>query len=211
MFYNWTLFYRSPILSGGPGSHFESDWFLSRMKLSLDNGIIDYFAKTEEERKLPITENNLEKRMEVMQQKYPTFPSRFTEGIDLATNQGAFYFFVPIMINFILSINEMLREKSKKLRLGTHLRAQSCCSWHSSSSSAALGISVMGMGNSSYLLSWVIHAIMINAATSLISVFFGRAIGFLIFTRTPWVILFTLLFSFAMSITAIGFFITSLA
>lgn len=55
LFYNWTLFYRSPLLSSGAGVHYQTDWFLSKMKLSLDNGIIDYYAKTPSERAIPLT------------------------------------------------------------------------------------------------------------------------------------------------------------
>jgi len=36
--------------------------------------------------------------------------------MDVVTGHGAFYFFIPIMINFIVTINEILREKQKRLR-----------------------------------------------------------------------------------------------
>ena len=54
--------------------------------------------------------------MEVSIQDFPKFPTRFMVGFDLFSSYGAFYLFIPIMISFILLINEILREKEKKLR-----------------------------------------------------------------------------------------------
>jgi hypothetical protein len=41
---------------------------------------------------------------------------RFIEGIDVAGNYGAFYFFAPYLLNFLMIINKLLLEKGKKLR-----------------------------------------------------------------------------------------------
>lgn len=40
------------------------------------------------------------------------------QGYDATTGAGAFYYFIPIMIYFIITVNEILYEKEKKLRQG---------------------------------------------------------------------------------------------
>lgn len=44
--------------------------------------------------------------------------NRFIQGYDATTGAGAFYYFIPIMIYFIITVNEILYEKEKKLRQG---------------------------------------------------------------------------------------------
>jgi len=41
-------------------------------------------------------------------QDYPKIPNRFVEGIDVAGNYGAFYFFAPYLLMFLMIINELL-------------------------------------------------------------------------------------------------------
>ncbi|KAL4479229.1 hypothetical protein ABPG72_011441 [Tetrahymena utriculariae] len=189
IFYNWTLFFRSPYLQGSIGQNIHKDWFLTRLKINLDNGIIDYFSKTPEQQQVKLTKNTINQRVQIVQQDYPISPSRFTTGYDVVTSNGAFYFFVPIMINFIITINEILREKQKKLRQG---------------------ITVMGMTNFSYWVSWIMTALVVNSSTSFIQIVCGRLFGFDIFVKTPLIILFSFLVAFGMSVTFIGFLITNI-
>lgn len=55
-------------------------------------------------------------RMKIEAQDYPKIPTRFTQGYEVFAGNGAFYLFIPIMVSFILLINEILREKEKRLR-----------------------------------------------------------------------------------------------
>ena len=73
--------------------------------------------------------------MFIESQDYPKSTSRFMEGYDMASHHGAMFFFLPFMLHFIMSINEILREKEKKLRQG---------------------ITVMGMTHFSYWFSWAV-------------------------------------------------------
>jgi hypothetical protein len=97
----------------------------------------------------------------------------------MASQSGSLFFFIPFMLHFIMNINEILREKSKKLREG---------------------ISVMGMTHYAYWISWMITTIVITS----ILVFF-HIINFYVFnikvmTNVPIVILFFFFLSSDLSI-----------
>ena len=105
-------------------------------------------------------------------------PSRFARGYDVSTGGGAFYFFIPIMIHFILTINEILREKEKKLRLG---------------------ITVMGMTHSAYWLSWFCTSICVGALITATLMFTGWLLRFDFFIKAPAIVNFSFLFVFDLS------------
>lgn len=105
--YNYTLLYKSPYLSDMKMAY-PKDAYATSLKISLDNAILREFSGKEKEVD--------EEFMYFTQQEYPTIPNRFVEGIDIVGNYGAFYFFAPYLLNFLILINELLQEKGKKLR-----------------------------------------------------------------------------------------------
>lgn len=148
--------------------------------------------------------------------------------MDVVTGHGAFYFFIPIMINFIVTINEILREKQKRLRSGKSKLLFVCSivlCFHSClfmiyypsitnpflliCSIQNLGITTMGLGNFSYWSSWVISSLILTITTSSIQIICGKVFGFDIFTKTPFLILLFFLVSYGMSINVIGYLITN--
>jgi ABC-type multidrug transport system ATPase subunit len=163
----------------------------TRLKLSLDNAIAAYYSQLKLN---PGVEPDVDHLINapVMTMKYQGFPKtypRFFAGYDEISGFGAFYFFIPYMISFIVTITEITREKEKRLRQG---------------------LSVMGMTASTYWISWAITTSIICGMVTLSSIFSAYACGFEMFTRTPFPILFTTLFLFGMSMQAVAFFISTL-
>jgi hypothetical protein len=125
--YNYTLNYKTPYLTD-PKASVGKDDLIRALKTSLDSGLAEIVANNnpnefmrvyDENKSLEDQRLNLDftsKRIEVNSQDYPKVPTRFAEGYNVFSGTGAFYLFIPIMISFILLINEILREKEKKLR-----------------------------------------------------------------------------------------------
>ena len=86
-------------------SSYPKDDIATRLKVSLDNALIDVFTDIEPS-----------PYMDIYTQDYPSIPNRFIEGIDVAGNYGAFYFFMPYLLGFLYTVNELLIEKGRKLR-----------------------------------------------------------------------------------------------
>ncbi|EAR96275.2 transporter family ABC domain protein (macronuclear) [Tetrahymena thermophila SB210] len=198
--YNGTLNYKTPYLAD-PKASVGKDDLVKSLKVSLDNALIEIVAqntidefskvydesKSRDEQRLKMDFNR--ERMQVVAQDYPKIPTRFTQGYDVFAGNGAFYLFVPIMVTFILLINEILREKEKRLRQG---------------------LTTMGLTHFSYITSWVLYTIITLAVLEAIMVLSGVLFEFDFFTRSPVIITFTILFSFGLSQMSIGFFITTI-
>jgi hypothetical protein len=73
--------------------------------------------------------------MEITTSNFPSRTGRLTRGYDFKDVNGAIYFFIPVMLYFIISVNEILNEKDKRLRHG---------------------ITVMGLKHFSYWFSWIL-------------------------------------------------------
>ena len=109
--------------------------------------------------------------------------SRFLEGYDVVAVTGGFYFYLPPMITFVVLLTEIVREKEKKLRLG---------------------LSLMGMSNTAFWLSWSATALLFSFIVSNLLILSGFICSFDVFTSCPYeilVILFTT-YSFAMAVLA---------
>ena len=84
--------------------------------------------------------------------------------MNVSSSQGAFYYFVPLMLCFIMTINEILREKEKKLRLG---------------------ITVMGMTHTSYWVSWLCTSFLVDFIITFNLIFTGYILNFDFFVKAP--------------------------
>jgi hypothetical protein len=113
--------------------------------------------------------------IEVDHEEYPHISNRFFKGYDVVGQTGAFYFFIPPMVTFVVLLIETTREKEYKLRLG---------------------LSVMGMNAKSYWCSWFITGAFFSFIVTALLVATGYLFQFDIFINTPFVINFCLYFFF---------------
>ena len=72
--------------------------------------------------------------------------SRFMKNVDITSTNGTFFFFIPFMLIFLVTNNEILSEKEKKLRQG---------------------VNVMGMSHNAYWTSWLLTEFVMIALMSL--------------------------------------------
>ena len=79
---------------------YPKDAYATKLKLSLDNAILREFSEVEKE--------DDEEFLYITQKDYPIIPNRFISNMDVAGNYGAFYFFAPYLLNFLILINELL-------------------------------------------------------------------------------------------------------
>lgn len=101
-------------------------------------------------------------------QDYPKVQSRIFSDFDTSSEQGTFWFFIPIMIAFLSFNSEMLKEKERKLRQGLML---------------------FGISSLAYIASWVIFMLIFNAFFSAFIVGLSYVCQFSVFVNTPFLIL----------------------
>lgn len=87
---------------------FPKDPELTRLKMDMDNAYLKFYS---DERKL-----NFTPYINATIQSYPVSSNRFIEKADVIASEGAFYFFFPPMIAFVVILLEIIREKDLKLR-----------------------------------------------------------------------------------------------
>ena len=114
-----------PVFLSSPGSAAPVDRPILALKNAIDNGILSYKRMKAGEPEMTI---------DVQTEEYPHISNRFFKGYDVVATSGAFYFFIPPMVTFVVLLIETTREKELKLRLG---------------------LSVMGMNARSYWYSWI--------------------------------------------------------
>lgn len=102
-------------------------------------------------------------------------------GYDVTFTGGAFFFFIPYMLLYLVTVNEILKEKEKKLRQG---------------------VNVMGLTNTSYWVSWVLTSILLNIFVTLLLILAGQVSGFDFFLKTslPILIVFFVSIGFALQV-----------
>ncbi len=92
----------------GAGDPLPSDPQLIKLKIDVDNAYLKYYAKKRQLSYVP-----------AINASYNTFPmtqNRFLQNADVVASSGAFYFFFPPMISFVVMLLEIMREKDLKLR-----------------------------------------------------------------------------------------------
>lgn len=97
-------------------------------------------------------------------QDYPKVQSRVFSDFDTSSQQGTFWFFIPIMISFLSFNTELLKEKEKKLRQGLML---------------------FGISSLSYLASWTIFMLIFNMFFTTFLVGLAYVCQFSVFVNTP--------------------------
>ena len=145
------------------------------IKVAVDNAIMSYKS-----RQMGYPEVHIEVEM----QDFPHTASRFLEGYDVISIEGAFWYFIPPMVTFIIMLTELVREKEHKLRIG---------------------LTVMGMRGRAYWLSWFFIGISLIFLSTNVLIFTGYLLSFDFFLKTPYLILLMLFFGFGMSMMLLAF------
>lgn len=114
--------------------------------------------------------------------------SRIFSDFDTSSEQGTFWFFIPIMISFLSFNSELLKEKEKKLRQGLML---------------------FGISSLSYLSSWVIFMLIFNAFFSAFIVGLAYICQFSVFVNTPFLILWMIFYVALIGFNAVSMFMVS--
>lgn len=81
---------------------------LNKLKIDLDNAYLNYYGL---DRKLSLIPH-----ISAELQDYPTTSNRFVQNADIVSAYGAFYFYFPPVISFVVMLLEIIREKDLKLR-----------------------------------------------------------------------------------------------
>ncbi|KAH3757745.1 ABC transporter [Pelomyxa schiedti] len=116
-------------------------------------------------------------------QPEPRFPS-----FDVVASFGGVWFYLPPMITFFMVLNEIVMEKESRIRLG---------------------MSMMGMKNWVYWLTWFGVGTFFMAVMTLVLQFSGMACLFDFFTNSNFFAVFLLFFLFGLSFVCIAFMLAS--
>lgn len=164
-----------------------------KLKMDLDNAILNKeeeskFIKNEKKsllfnliNKNDKNENNVfekKNRFNISYSDYPTSTNRVFENADMISAYGPFYFFFVAMINFVVILLEVVREKEKKLRKS---------------------LIIIGLETQPYWMSWILTCLIISLLTSLILCLTGLICQFAFFTNSNFPLLWFVFTIFFMS------------
>jgi hypothetical protein len=121
-------------------------------------------------------------------QDYPKVQSRIFSDFDTSSEQGTFWFFIPIMISFLSFNSELLKEIEKKLRQGLML---------------------FGISSLAYLSSWVIFMLIFNAFFAAFLVGLAYICQFSVFVNTPFILLWATFYAALFGFNAVSMFLVS--
>jgi len=164
---------------GKPNEPAMLDFSAIMLKMAVDQAIFQYVSERS---------GKAVPKLDFEMQNFPVVKSRYVDGYDVVAASGAFYFFIPPMVTFVVIMIELAREKEQNLRQG---------------------LNVMGMSSMAYWQSWFItaHVFIILVTTTLILA--GLACDFDVFTNTPYLILGMLFGIFAHSMVMLAFFLST--
>ena len=115
--------------------------------------------------------------------------NRYLQGYNVVTDSGAFYFFIPPMVIFVVMLIEVVREKEYRLRHG---------------------LCMMGMSHRAYWHSWIISSLVFILIGSNSLIVSGLLCQFDFFLHTPYLILLMLFGLFTLAMIALAFMMATL-
>eukprot|EP00743_Colponemidia_sp_Colp-15_P008092 GILK01008768.1.p1 GENE.GILK01008768.1~~GILK01008768.1.p1 ORF type:complete len:953 (+),score=144.68 GILK01008768.1:132-2990(+) len=181
--YPYNLFYNDSLSDDPtlqpPTSTFTPDYISTATKVALDRAIMT-FESQRTGKTVPT--------IEVSTQSFPQTANRRLIGVDVVSSEGAFWFFIPPMVSFVVVLSEIVREKEQRLRQG---------------------LSVMGMGSLVFWLSWLITSICYCVIVTLVLIASGAACGFTLFKNCNFLVLFLLFFTFGITMLVFAFWIST--
>ena len=149
-------------------------------KIAIDRAIFSYKAQLT---------GRMDISIEAITQDFPHTASRFVEGYDVIAIEGAFWFFIPPMVTFILLLTELVREKELRLRTG---------------------LAIMGMRPRAYWVSWFLTGLALSLASLHVLILAGYALHFDFFLKTPYLILVMLFGAFSLAMELLAFLLSTL-
>ena len=169
------LSYLSP-----PNEPAPIDYSSLAVKVAIDNALISYHNAR---KSLPVSE------VDVSVQRYPTAANRYIEGYNVVTSAGAFYFFIPPMVTFVVVLIEVVREKEYGLRNG---------------------LAVIGLSSTTYWHSWFLTGVAFSLIVSTSLIISGLICQFELFLNTPFFMMTLLFLTFSMSMVMLGFLMSTI-
>lgn len=182
--YSYSLLINSTLIPSlflsDPGSSYPKDYASLSIKLAIDTAILNYEA----------TIRGVEAPdLSIAIEEFPIVTSRYSDGYDVVTTSGAFYFFIPPMVTFVVLLIEIVREKEYRLRQG---------------------LAVMGMSASAYWQSWFWTGIIFVAITTNSLIAGGYICQIEFFLNTNYTIQCVLFASFSLAMMMVAFFLSTL-
>lgn len=181
-FYMYSILINSTITPlmyfSGYNSPQPVDYASLAVKRSIDEAIISFYSN-----------GKYNKTIVTNVQSFPLPTNRWMSGYDIVTAAGAFYFFIPPMVTFVVLLIEIVREKEYKLRHG---------------------LSMMGMGHGPYWFSWFLTGIIFILIVSNSLIISGLACVFDLFLHAPYPILIMLFGFFSISMMCLAFLMSTM-
>lgn len=165
----------------GPNSPWPTYPALAKLKTDMDNGYLKYYSDLRGVFPAP--------KVNVSLQSFPITQNRFFDKADVVASSGAFYFFFPPIISFVMILLEIIKEKDSKLRKS---------------------LLIIGLNNTPFWISWLITSIIFAASVSSILVIFSIIFRFEVFTNSPFLITFYLFFIFTLTMQFLAFFLSTI-
>jgi ABC-type multidrug transport system permease subunit len=153
-----------------------------RTARQVENALANWILKDGNYTENPQVEHNF------TYQDYPKVQSRIFSDFDTSSEQGTFWFFIPIMISFLSFNSELLKEKEKKLRQGLML---------------------FGISSLAYLSSWVVFMLIFNAFFAAFLVGLAYVCQFSVFVNTPFFILWLCFYSLVCGFNSVSLWLVS--
>eukprot|EP01017_Pseudomicrothorax_dubius_P050541 TRINITY_DN9592_c0_g1_i1.p1 TRINITY_DN9592_c0_g1~~TRINITY_DN9592_c0_g1_i1.p1 ORF type:complete len:794 (-),score=85.85 TRINITY_DN9592_c0_g1_i1:221-2602(-) len=180
--YFYNLLYNISDLNGlntvsVPRAPLPRDYVIVALKMTIDSAIAQVVSKKKGSHATPPT-------FQVISEDYPKLPNRATQNYDIMTDTGAFYIYIIPMLLFMTISGELAREKFYKLRLG---------------------LTVMGLSESSYWISWAAVSFLLSMLLSITIILAGMLFGFAFFLKTPFLLLLLLLTIFTFALQKLAF------
>lgn len=102
---------------------------------------------------------------------------------------GAYFFQLGPLLTFIVILQELAKEKEKKLRQG---------------------LNVVGVSHAAYWLSWMISMTALNLCQLVIQYILGVLFGFEFWNNVPFPIMFRIFFAYSMCVISFAFLTSTL-
>ena len=170
------------------------DYNLIQIKSSLDSAILKVYNEIHENKikKYNIQEKdklNVYQMIKAEYSGYPLSSNRFLEKFDASTYHGPYFLFMVSMASFVLLLLDIVKEKDLKLRKS---------------------LIIIGLSDFAYWSSWIITAVFYAFIVSLVTLISGYLFQFTFFTKTPFVIVFMLFFSFSITMQCLSILISTI-
>lgn len=180
MLYNITL--QETVFLKGFKRPLPTDTNLMKLKLSIDNGILDMKHREAGREGEP-------PKIKAAYQPFPYNPDRILRNADPIQSFGSFYLVMVPLTIFIVMYDEMVREKVLGLRMG---------------------LMVIGCSNTAFWIAWFITGVIFNTFMTCMIIFAGHLWQFNVFLSSPSYVFFLIFFLSGLNNLALAFMMMTL-